>query len=179
MKMKPLFLVGLAALAAVGISQGREWKATQWEGKKLPAMTMKTPAGKTIANKDLNGKVVVLDFFATWCGPCKAAAPRLEAMHKEFSDKGLMIIGANAGQRDADRKPLSFDAYAKVTSDYVKEHGYSYTFTTATDALASSLDLEAFPTFYVIDKKGVIRDVMVGFNEAELRATVTKLLAEN
>lgn len=176
--MKRILIVGLiAALAVVATTQG-QYKAAEWKGKPLPQVKLTTPSGATITNKDFKGQVVVLDFFATWCGPCKRAAPVLQKMHEAHASKGLKVIGLDTWERGKNGGTPSLAEYKQITAGYQKEHGYTYTFTTANDELAKTMKVEGVPTFFIVDKKGVIRDVMVGFDEAAFSARVKSLLAE-
>lgn len=145
------------------------------EGKPLPDFKMLRLDDTIMTNKDLLGKVTVIDFWATWCGPCKAAAPKLDAMHKELAGQGLLIIGANLAERGADRQPTRTKDNAV---GYVNEHKYGYTFTYGNDDLGKAWKVPGYPTFFIVDRKGTVREVMVGFNEAGMKKTVANLLAE-
>ena len=83
-------------------------------GKVAEDFTLKGLDGKTTTLSKLRGKVVLLDFWATWCGPCRIEMPRLETLHREFKSKGLVVLGIN--QREAPRK----------AQDFMKKYGYTF-----------------------------------------------------
>lgn len=141
-------------------------------GKTAPTFKMKDVKGKTHTNKSLKGKVVLLDFWATWCGPCKAASPTMQALHKKYASKGLVVIGAN-----------TFDGAdgLKKSKAYSKEHGYTYTFTYGNDRFAQSLGVRGIPAFIFIGKDGKVAETQVGFSQQlapKFEATAKTLLAK-
>jgi len=179
MKKSTLFLASIAtiAVASVALAQGN-YPAAKLKGKALPAVTFTGINGKTMTNASFKGKVTIIDFYASWCGPCMAAAPKLNKIYLENKAKGLFVIGANAGETNDAGDTLSAAEYKAKTTAYQKEHGYAYTFATAADKSAATLKVNVFPTFFIVDKKGIVRDVIFGYDDKKIRSTVKKLLAE-
>lgn len=167
---KSLLAVTLVFAAGAANAQTAA-KPTEWVGKEMPQFGMKTLDGKVLDNKALAGKPYVLDFWATWCGPCKKAAPMMQEMHAKFAEQGLVVIGANTfEQGDAQQKALA----------YVKEHGYGYTFTYGNDELAQKLNITGIPTFFFVDANGMVSDVIVGYADTmkeKFWTAANKLLA--
>ncbi|RYG37670.1 TlpA family protein disulfide reductase [bacterium] len=163
--MKKTLLLA-SALALVAIAPAQDVKSAV--GKPLPKLALKDLAGKTHTNASLKGKVVLLDFWATWCGPCKAAAPTMNSLFGKYKGKGLQVIGVNI----TDKEP--------AVKKYVADHKYTYPFTPASDTFAQALGVGPIPTFVLVDKAGKVRHVIVGFNTksspAEIEALVKKLL---
>jgi thiol-disulfide isomerase/thioredoxin len=140
------------------------------EGKPLPPFSMTTTAGATLASASLKGKVTIIDFWATWCAPCKMISPVMQGLHKDYQAKGVKVIGASTREEG--------DAKALVTA-YAKENGLTYTMTYDTQAYASQLGVRGIPCVVVVDQAGVVRKVVTGFHSglgAELDAIVKKLL---
>ncbi len=135
-------------------------------GKAVPAFSVKSYDGKTVSNASLKGKPYILDFWATWCGPCKAASPTMQAIHQKFASKGLVVIGANMGEN-----PKSL-AMAKA---YPKEHKYTYMFTLGNDKLAQKLQIAGIPCFLFVDKTGKIKAIRTGFDGGSSPADFEKL----
>lgn len=179
MKHKALVTISLAILAAATVAMAQQVdrfaEVKKAEGKPLPKFSMKLLNDKVITNKDIQGKVVVFDFWATWCGPCKAAAPKLDAMYKEFGKQGFEIIGANLAEKGPDGKATQTKDNAVA---YVNEHKYMYAFTYGNDQIGKDWQVPGYPTFFIVGRDGVVKEVMVGFDEKRMREVVTTLLKQ-
>ena len=126
--------------------------------------------GEQVALKSLRGNVVYVDFWASWCAPCRASFPWLESMNAKYKDKGLLILGVNKDQEVADAE--RFLAKYPVSFSLVRDPN---------DALVNRLGLIGMPTAYLIDRKGVIRTVHKGFrsdDQAELEKAFVALLEQ-
>lgn len=153
-KLIPLAVAPFVLTTVVGAPQNATDKL---EGKKIPAFSMKTIEGKTITDKTLQGKVVLVDFWASWCGPCKKASPLMEELHKKYASKGLVVIGASGMEDDPSAKPAI---------NYKKEHKYTYTFTYNNDALMDKWGVKGIPQFVLIGKDGVVKETYFGYSDA-------------
>jgi peroxiredoxin len=133
-------------------------------GKEAPNFTLKTVKGESVQIKKLRGKVVLLSFWASWCGPCRQEMPVIEKLGQQYRDKGLMVFGVN----DEDRETIQ---------DYIKENGYSFPTLVDEEQEASNLyNVHAIPTMVVLDREGNVASYRVGLTrEAELRAMLGTL----
>jgi peroxiredoxin len=133
--------------------------------KPVTAVSGSIPANMTA----LRGKVVVLDFWASWCGACKLLSPHLSKLQTTYGSQGLQVIGLTTDE-------------VKVASKAVQAQAMSYAVASdANETAMAAYGVKALPTVFVIDKKGVIRDVFTGFDSgkpAELEKLLKKLLAE-
>lgn len=163
--------LGIGALVAVSAAQ--KPFGPHLKGKKMPAFKMTDTSGKVHTNASLKGKVILLDFWATWCGPCKAASPTMQKLHEKYAKQGLVVVGANVFENGTDIKTAA--------ASYKKEHKYSYMFTKANETLATKLGINGIPAFLFVDKTGKIVEVQTGFSESlagKFEATVKKLLGK-
>ena len=123
-------------------------------GSDAPNWELKTPDGRTVTLKGLRGKVVVLDFWATWCGPCKMAMPGLQKLHDRFKGKPVAIYGVNCRERRRNADPMA----------YIKTKGFTYPQLLNGDAVANAYRVGGIPCFYIIGPDGKILDAHAGFN---------------
>lgn len=123
-----------------------------------------------ISLANYKGKVVYLDFWASWCIPCRRSFPFLNKLRAQYADKGFEIIAINL-----DQNPASTEAFlAKYPVSYPIAKG-------ASDDVANSYNVTAMPTAYLIGKDGTIRSKHLGFKPSHqdyLEAVVDKLVSE-
>lgn len=135
-------------------------------GTRAPDWELKDPAGITHRLRDLQGKVVVMDFWATWCGPCRAAMPAVQKVHERFEDRAV-VFGMDFMDRGDAAK-------------YMREKGYTYTLLLDADAVGKQYGVLGIPVFYVIGTDGKVAYRHEGSGadtEAELTAAVEAALA--
>jgi thiol-disulfide isomerase/thioredoxin len=139
-------------------------------GDAPPAIDMPDQVGAKVALNELKGKVVLVDFWASWCGPCRQEMPVLEQLHKKYAKQGLVIIGVNI-----DNNPKKMNNFLK---------GTPVTFRIVHDRklnVASKYEPETMPSSYFIGRDGKIRYVHEGFRKkdaGELEERIKTLLAE-
>jgi len=134
-------------------------------GSQAPDWDLKTPEGRSVSLASLSGRVVVLDFWATWCGPCKMAMPGIQKLHEHFDGKPVTVIGVNTQEQDGD------------PAGYMAKKHYTYTLLMNGDRVADAYNVAGLPTMYVIGPDGKIAHSVVGAGgEAELTGIVDGLL---
>lgn len=173
MKKRFGYLAIAALLAATGCGGSKPQSASAPEaassGSSAPGFTLTDLAGKTVSLADFKGKVVLIDFWATWCPPCRESIPAVEKVYKDYQGRDVQILG------------LNLDEDSSVVPAFVKQFDMQYPVLLAgqSDA-AREYGVRGIPAFYVIDKKGQMADKWVGFSPEmpeQWRRTIDKLLA--
>jgi peroxiredoxin len=174
--------VGLALVLAIataaalwGSPRGREPRAARGldvspsGGDRLaPDFELPDLRGRRLRLQDLRGHVVLLNFWATWCGPCQEEMPAMERLARDFADRGLLVVAVNHEEAQA------------VVADFVRDHGLTFPVLLDPDGgVAERYRVVGLPTSYVIDHKGVLVGSALGFRDWNSRAArgyVTDLL---
>jgi thiol-disulfide isomerase/thioredoxin len=129
-------------------------RAAPVEPRPAPAWTLKDVDGNVVQSGAFKGKVEVIDFWATWCGPCREEIPGFNDLAKKYGPDGLVIIGISVDQQDA-------VAALKKT---IKKLAITYPIVLADGSVASDFDpnMDAVPTTFIVDRDGNIRERTVG-----------------
>jgi thiol-disulfide isomerase/thioredoxin len=131
---------------------------------------------------ELRGRVVLLDFWATWCGPCRVTFPRLQNWHETYKNKGLVILGVTNFFGHAEGKQLTRPQEMDYLRDFKKKFRLAYGFAISdSDDNDRNYVVSSIPTTFLIDRRGVVRFISVGSNAAEsaaLSKMIKKLIDE-
>jgi len=136
------------------------------EGKPMPSLDLSNWINGEVKPADMKGKVVVVDFYATWCGPCMAAIPHNNELLNKYKDKGLIIVNVCTSNRGQEKMAA-----------VAKDKGIQYPI--ARDAKLKSekaWQVHYYPTYALVDRKGIVR--VVGLQPHNVENVVKKLLAE-
>jgi thiol-disulfide isomerase/thioredoxin len=120
--------------------------------------TLKDLQGKPMRLSDFRGHPVIVDFWATWCPPCRRQIPELETIYRRFRGRGLIVIGVAADTIRGDG--------ARAVAPFVKEFAIDYPILLADDALVDKLDVDAIPTTLFIGRDGRVKSRVRGAGRA-------------
>lgn len=121
-------------------------------GDTAPDWTLSDAKGKPHSLSDYRGEVVLMDFWATWCGPCRRAMPGLQRLHTTYKDKGLNVVGINTSEESPD-----------MAVGHMRSQRYTYQLLLRGDDVAGRYNVKGLPTFYLIGKDGEILYTASGF----------------
>ena len=133
-------------------------------GQVASDFTLSDLAGKPVKLSSLRGKVVLLDFWATWCGPCRLEMPSIQKLHREFKTRGLVVLGINQGEDVLKVRP------------FLKKNGYDFgILLDAQQSVAGRYQVSSIPSLFIIDRTGTIRSHFVGVRDEDtLREALAK-----
>jgi peroxiredoxin len=140
------------------------------KGDKAPAVKLVTTSGQPVTLANYKGYVLIMDFFATWCIPCKESIPHLNSLNRKYGKQGLQILGVSVDE-GGDREVKNFIVERKI----------SYPVAVSGEDLQTEYGLRSIPTIYVINKKGMVAEKFQGYSEQTGKAmeeAVKRLLAE-
>lgn len=164
--MKTLFLVLVAAaILAIGVFHFRG-HAADLVAQPAPTWTLPNLEGKSVSSAEFAGKVVVVDFWATWCPPCRAEIPGYVALQKKYADK-VVFVGISLDQEGPG-----------VVRDFVKANGINYRIVMGDEKVAEAFGgISGIPATFIIGKDGKIAFSKVGaMPEAKFEEALRKVL---
>ena len=140
-------------------------------GEQAPEFTLRDINNKSVSLSDFKGKVVLVNFWATWCGPCKVEMPHLDKMDAELGERGFEVLSISTDDARA----------ASMVKPFIKKNGYQFTvLLDKTTAVVSKYNpAKTLPYTAIIDREGRIAHVHMGYNpgdEVKMRAEVEALL---
>jgi thiol-disulfide isomerase/thioredoxin len=159
-----LILFLLPALGVVGCSRPAQGPGID---KLAPDFELPTLDGQVVSLRDFRGRPVLLNFWASWCGPCRFEMPFLENVYQMRSGEGLVVLAVNL-QESPER-----------VREFVESMGISFTVLLASSPeVPLAYNIRSIPTTFFIDKNGIIRDIKIGAfpNEMELARRLSKIM---
>lgn len=162
-----LVLIGCGRAEANSNNKKDEGKVGLAKSNIAPDFTLNDLKGDTHTLSEYRGKVVLLDFWATWCPPCIVEIPHFVKLYNKYNEKGFEILGA------------SLDNDMKKLKNFVSKEGINYPILVNAGNVSSTYAVQAIPTAYLIDKQGKIEKKFVGYRpgyEKEIEEIVLKLL---
>ncbi|MDP8998793.1 MAG: TlpA family protein disulfide reductase [Myxococcota bacterium] len=176
LSLRLILAIGLIATSGCGAAEAESDGASSPAdarhpllGNKAPNFSRKAVTGQgTVSSRSLAGKVAIVDFWATWCEPCKKSFPKLEALNAKYKNDGLQVIGIS---EDDDKEGIPLFA-----SDLGAEFPLIWD---QNKAIAAKWQPKSMPSTFVVDRKGTVRFVHLGYHsgeEAEIEREVKSLL---
>jgi thiol-disulfide isomerase/thioredoxin len=156
----------VAALAREG-----HWLETGWAahapmlGKSAPSLELAGWLNGQVKPEAMKGKIVVVDFWATWCGPCRASVPHNNDLVKKYAEKGVLLFGACGSGRGEDKM-----------EDVAKATGLAYPTARVAKSSTTAWNVQWWPTYAVIDRKGTLR--AIGLQPEYVEKVIEALLVE-
>jgi thiol-disulfide isomerase/thioredoxin len=140
------------------------------KGDPAPSLKVISTTGQKITLDNYKGYVLVVDFFTTWCVPCRESIPHLVNLNRRYGGQGLQILGMSAD-----------DDGEKVVKAFIADKKINYPVAIVGEDLTTDYGIRSIPTMFVINKKGVIAEKYQGFNDdmkLSMETLIKKLLAE-
>lgn len=163
-------LILLTTIAASLLTTPGLVDAAPRTGQRAPDFKVISTSGQSISQENYRGHVLILDFFATWCQPCRQSIPHLADMNRKYGKQGLHVLG------------LSMDEDGEqVIRTFSNELRVNYPLALAGNSTTVDFGIRSVPVMYVIDKKGNIAEVYRGYSDEIARSMeqlVKRLLAE-
>jgi peroxiredoxin len=171
MNIRPFFTgILLVTIAASLLATPGPVDAAPRSGQPAPNFKVISISGQTFSLDNYRGHVLILDFFATWCQPCRQSIPHLVEMNRKYGKQGLQILGLSVDEEGE-----------RVVKTFTDEFRVNYPLALAGDATTVDFGIRSVPVMYLIDKKGKIAEVYRGFSNEIARSTelsIKRLLAE-
>ncbi len=172
-----IYFIGILVLAAAWIFASADRDGSSTAGKVpapqagflAPDFTLETIEGESITLSELRGQVVLVNFWATWCPPCKAEMPAFEQAYQDYADEGFVLLAVNAIQQDSVVAIDSFRAANALTFPILLDTNGN---------VNRAYQVQSLPTSFFVDKDGVISEVVIGgpMAEALIRARIEELI---
>ena len=162
MPKKYLLYWGVAAIGLFGCGQRSPPPSARAQnsiapgeiGSGLPEFSITDFQGRKLTSNDLHGKIVLIDFWATWCVPCKTEMPGYQLLVDQYESRGLVVIGLKFDTMQDTEEPVQF----------AKRIGVHYPLAVATDELRNKFGgIEGLPTTMIYDREGILRKKVIGF----------------
>jgi thiol-disulfide isomerase/thioredoxin len=146
-----IWLIGLETVSALA-------EETSTARTPAPDWQLHDLNGKTVKFSDFRGHVLILDFWATWCAPCRIEIPHFVELQKQYGDKGLTVIGVSLDEQGPE-----------VVKKFVKQFGLTYPIVIGDEKVVEAYGrVDAIPTTFVIDRQGHIVSRHMGYNDKEV-----------
>jgi thiol-disulfide isomerase/thioredoxin len=162
-----LFILGFAAIVLAGCQQHTEGPAPAKEapitageiGSRMPEFSVKDLQGRPVSSADLRGKLVLIDFWATWCQPCKKEMPGYQKLLDRYGSQGFAVIGFKFDTMKDTQDPVLF----------AKKLGVHYPLAVASDDVKNKFGgILGLPTTMLYDRQGILRSKVIGFEYTDV-----------
>ncbi len=166
----PMNVLSIIAALAVLVAAPASQAAMPAVGASAPDFALKSSSGKNLRLSEHRGEVVMINFWATWCGPCRQEMPLLNRLHEQYRKAGFTLLGVNV-----DDKP-------QAAQDMARQLGVGFPLLFDSDKQVSRrYDVDAMPTTLLIDRAGKVRHIHRGFRpgyEIRYEAEIKELLKQ-